>query len=170
MYNLCAVGSRDGLKLGAVFTHTVSGVLPNIKTFLLSIKTLLNIISLFGDNLPEDLGGSSGPGWYNFNEVFHCSSYTDFMMVTSFIAALCIFILACCLLLCTKTIRADFPIRNSIKKCTDINIITNWVLAMDTVKENKVPISTCPLSHCMEDVCRIFGCASVASKFGDVEM
>lgn len=54
----------NGLELGAVFTHTVSGVLPNIETFLPSIKTLLNVVSSFRDTsrriwaAPVDLAGT----------------------------------------------------------------------------------------------------------------
>lgn len=42
--------------------------------------------------IPEGLGCSCGPDWYTHNEEFHCSSYTNFLMVTCFIAPLGIII------------------------------------------------------------------------------
>ncbi|XP_042259723.1 opsin-1, short-wave-sensitive 1 [Thunnus albacares] len=42
--------------------------------------------------IPEGLGCSCGPDWYTHNEEFHCSSYTNFLMVTCFIAPLAIII------------------------------------------------------------------------------
>ncbi|KAM4614729.1 opsin-1, short-wave-sensitive 1 [Polymixia lowei] len=42
--------------------------------------------------IPEGLGCSCGPDWYTHNEEFHCSSYTNFLMVTCFFAPLAIII------------------------------------------------------------------------------
>ncbi|XP_034434208.1 opsin-1, short-wave-sensitive 1 isoform X1 [Hippoglossus hippoglossus] len=42
--------------------------------------------------IPEGLGCSCGPDWYTHNEEFHCSSYTNFLMVTCFILPLTIII------------------------------------------------------------------------------
>ncbi|XP_049423327.1 opsin-1, short-wave-sensitive 1 [Epinephelus fuscoguttatus] len=42
--------------------------------------------------IPEGLGCSCGPDWYTHNEEFNCSSYTNFLMVTCFIAPLAIII------------------------------------------------------------------------------
>ncbi|KAM9845611.1 opsin-1, short-wave-sensitive 1 [Aulostomus maculatus] len=42
--------------------------------------------------IPEGLGCSCGPDWYTHNQEFHCSSYTNFLMVTCFIAPLTIII------------------------------------------------------------------------------
>ncbi|KAG7497662.1 SWS1 opsin [Solea senegalensis] len=42
--------------------------------------------------IPEGLGCSCGPDWYTHNEEYHCSSYTNFLMVTCFIAPLSIII------------------------------------------------------------------------------
>ncbi|KAK5849521.1 hypothetical protein PBY51_009157 [Eleginops maclovinus] len=51
--------------------------------------------------IPEGLGCSCGPDWYTHNEEFHCSSYTNFLMVTCFIAPLSIIIFSYTQLLMT---------------------------------------------------------------------
>ncbi|XP_074553889.1 opsin-1, short-wave-sensitive 1 [Halichoeres trimaculatus] len=42
--------------------------------------------------IPEGLGCSCGPDWYTHNEEYHTHSYTNFLMVTCFIAPLTIII------------------------------------------------------------------------------
>ncbi|XP_029282297.1 opsin-1, short-wave-sensitive 1 [Cottoperca gobio] len=49
--------------------------------------------------IPEGLGCSCGPDWYTHNEEFHCSSYTNFLMVTCFIAPLSIVIFSYAMLM-----------------------------------------------------------------------
>lgn len=57
---------------------------------LLNHVNILNIVVF--RYIPEGLGCSCGPDWYTHNEEFNCSSYTNFLIVTCFIAPLSIII------------------------------------------------------------------------------